>query len=171
MTFVLASVALTVLLMLASASDIRAGRVPNLLNAVVVSGGLLFQVLSPRAGDGWSSALAGLAVGFGILFPMYLFRLVGAGDVKLFAAAAVWIGPRDAVAAAMVTACAGAVLGAGWMLQRRGLAASAVAITQLFRAPSMLQLPPLERLDTMPYAVPVSVGILTLWFWPFLSKI
>jgi hypothetical protein len=35
----------------------------------------------------------------------------------------------------------------------------------------MLQLPPLERLDTMPYAVPVSVGILTLWFWPFLSKI
>ncbi|MEY4857549.1 MAG: hypothetical protein RL409_1450 [Gemmatimonadota bacterium] len=171
MTFVLASVALTVLLMLASASDIRARRVPNLLNAVVVSGGLLFQVLSPRAGDGWSSALGGLAVGFGIWFPMYLFRLVGAGDVKLFAAAAVWIGPRDAVAAAVVTACAGAVLGAGWMLQRRGLAASAVAITQLFRAPSMLQLPPLERLDTMPYAVPVSVGILTLWFWPFLSKI
>ena len=97
MTFVLASVALTVLLMLASASDIRARRVPNLLNAVVVSGGLLFQVLSPRAGDGWSSALGGLAVGFGIWFPMYLFRLVGAGDVKLFAAAAVWIGPRDAV--------------------------------------------------------------------------
>lgn len=171
MTFVLASVALTVLLMLASASDISARRVPNLLNAVAVSGGLLFQGLSPRAGDGWSSALAGLAVGFGIWFPMYLFRLVGAGDVKLFAAAAVWIGPRDAVAAAVVTACAGAVLGAGWMLRRRGLAASSVALTQLFRAPSMLQLPPLVRTDTVPYAVPVSVGILTLWFWPFLSKV
>jgi len=86
MIFVVASVALTVLLMLASASDIRARRVPNLLNAVVLSGGLLFQVLSPRAGDGWSSALAGLAVGFGIWFPMYLFRLVGAGETTTGAA-------------------------------------------------------------------------------------
>jgi prepilin peptidase CpaA len=171
MTYVLASVALTVLLMLASASDIRARRVPNPLNAVVLSGGLLFQLVSPRPGDGWSSALAGLAVGFAIWFPMYLFRLVGAGDVKLFAAAAVWVGPRDAVVAAMVTACAGAVLGAGWMLRRRGLAATSTALTQLFRAPSLLQLPPLERLETVPYALPVSVGILTLWFWPILSTL
>lgn len=169
MRCLIASLALTVLLMLASASDIRARRVPNWLNAVVLSAGLLHQLLSPRLGDGWSSALAGLAVGFGLWFPMYLFRLVGAGDVKLFAAAAVWLGPRDAVAAAVVTACAGAVLGAGWMIWRRGFTASYLSLTQLFRAPSLLQLPPMERRETVPYALPVSVGILTLWFWPILS--
>jgi prepilin peptidase CpaA len=171
MTILVASVALTVLLALASASDLRARRVPNALNGVILGAGVLFQVLSPRLGDGWSGAAGGLAVGYAIWFPMYLLRLIGAGDVKLFAAAAVWLGPRGAVAASLVTTVAGALLGAGWMLCRQGPAATIFQLSQMLRAPAQLQLPPVERQNTVPYALAVSVGILTLWFWPALSKL
>jgi prepilin peptidase CpaA len=169
MEITVASVALTVLLTLASVSDLRARRVPNALNLTVLGAGMLFQVVSPRLGDGWGSAFAGLAVGFAIWFPMYLFRLIGAGDVKLFAAAAVWIGPRGAVVAAVVTSVSGALLGAVWMVRRRGVSSTMIALIQLIRAPAALQLPSVERLDTVPYALAVSVGILTNWFWPLLS--
>jgi prepilin peptidase CpaA len=97
---------------------------------------------------------------------MYLFRLIGAGDVKLFAAAAVWIGPRGALTAALITALTGALLGAGWMLWRRGPTATIVTLMQLFQAPSQLQLPPVDRLQTIPYAIAVSVGVLSAWFRP-----
>jgi len=169
MEITVASVALTVLLTLASVSDLRARRVPNALNLTVLGAGMLFQVVSPRLGDGWGSAFAGLAVGFAIWFPMYLFRLIGAGDVKLFAAAAVWIGPRGAVVAAVVTSVSGALLGAVWMVRRRGVSSTMIALIQLIRAPAALQLPSVERLETVPYAFAVSIGILTNWFWPLLS--
>ncbi|HEU4352940.1 MAG TPA: prepilin peptidase, partial [Burkholderiales bacterium] len=78
---------LMALLVVAAVIDVRSGRVPNWL----VFGGalyaLIYNTISPLyARDiGVLFSLGGLAVGLAALLPAYLFRVMGAGDVKLMA--------------------------------------------------------------------------------------
>lgn len=60
-------------------------KIPNKLTVPAAVTGIGFHA----ATSGWSGlwyALTGLGTGFAILFILYVFRAVGAGDVKLFGA-------------------------------------------------------------------------------------
>ena len=61
-------------------------------------------------------ALSGLALGFSIWIMFHVAGGMGAGDVKLFAAAAAWLGPGGAWRAALVAALAGGVLSLGALI-------------------------------------------------------
>lgn len=77
--------ALAVLLVLSFYSDIKKSTIPN---KYVVPGailGLLYHSITAGV-SGVIFSAQGLAVGFGLLFLLYLFGALGAGDVKLFAA-------------------------------------------------------------------------------------
>ena len=103
---------LMALLVIAAVIDIKTGRIPNWL----VFGGalyaLVYNTMSPLyARDiGILFALGGLAVGLVALLPAYLFRVMGAGDVKLMAMVGAFIGAWATVGAVLATLVAGGVL-------------------------------------------------------------
>ncbi|MED5616228.1 A24 family peptidase [Janthinobacterium sp. P210005] len=92
--------------------DMRRRRIPNRL---VFSGALLGVLLNSVVWPGVTPAgpwlaLGGLAVGLGLLLPMYAMKALGAGDVKLMAMVGAFLGPRPAVFAVLCSLLAGGVL-------------------------------------------------------------
>ena len=86
----------------AAVVDMRTHRLPNVLTVPAFALGVVFHVIwgwvsegpwGAFAGLGWS--LAGFAVGFGILFVLWLIGGGGGGDVKFMGALGAWLGPRD----------------------------------------------------------------------------
>lgn len=59
---------------------------------------------------GWGAldGLAGLALGFALFFPMYLFGYMGAGDVKLLMAVGAWMGWKNCYHVAIASILLGA---------------------------------------------------------------
>jgi prepilin peptidase CpaA len=55
-------------------------------------------------------ALGGMAVGLAALLPAYVFRVMGAGDVKLMAMVGAFLGASATVGAVLATLVAGGVL-------------------------------------------------------------
>src|SRR5688500_1390477 len=108
------------LLLIAAVIDVRTSRIPNWL----VFGGalyaLIYNAISPLyARDiGILFALGGLAVGLAALLPAYLFRVMGAGDVKLMAMVGAFIGTSATVGAVLSTLIAGGVLAIALALWR-----------------------------------------------------
>lgn len=103
---------LLALLIVAAVSDAKTGRIPNWL----VFGGALYAVgynaffpLYP-SDIGIFSAAGGLAVGLLASLPAYLFRVLGAGDVKLMAMVGAFLGPWSTVGAVLSTLIAGGIL-------------------------------------------------------------
>ncbi|HMN10631.1 MAG TPA: prepilin peptidase [Gemmatimonadaceae bacterium] len=109
--------AFLLLVAFACVSDVRARRIPNALVAVLATAGIAFSVvrLAPLAGLG--SALSGMALGLAIWIAFYALGLLGAGDVKFFAAAAAWLGPAGAWRASLIAAAIGGVLAVGFLLR------------------------------------------------------
>src|SRR5215208_4679040 len=86
---------LMALLAWACAADLRRRRIPNVLVLTMLATGLALS-LAPRtdATPGMLGALRGFALGLVIWLPFHTLGLLGAGDVKLIAAAGAWLGPR-----------------------------------------------------------------------------
>jgi prepilin peptidase CpaA len=74
-------------------SDCRARRVPNALVAagLAAAAGCSLLRASPF-GIAPLQAMAGIAVGFFVLLPFFLLRVMGAADVKVFAVLGAWCG-------------------------------------------------------------------------------
>jgi len=62
--------------------------------------------------------VAGAMTGLVVWLPLWLMGFIGAGDVKFFVAAAVWLGPRATLGAALVSAIAGGILACVWLAIR-----------------------------------------------------
>lgn len=103
---------LTALLLVAAVIDVRTSRIPNWLVFAGALYGLAYNAISPLyARDiGILFALGGLAVGLAALLPAYLFRVMGAGDVKLMAMVGAFLGAWATVGAVLATLVAGGVL-------------------------------------------------------------
>lgn len=121
------------LLALAVWHDVKSRRIPNALVASGIAAGLLLQWLLP-SGFGFVNSwvpgalgvlagLEGLALGFASLFPLYLLRATGAGDVKLMAMVGAFAGPAEVLGAALLTFATGALLALAVALRQRVLRA------------------------------------------------
>ena len=113
------------LLLAVAVSDIRIQRIPNLYVLGIVLLYPLFVLTAPQAID-WRSGLvcfgAVLAVGFVL---SSVLRLMGAGDAKLLAAAALWTDGKLIVPFLMITAISGGMFAAYLLLRRYAKARSA----------------------------------------------
>ncbi|TIC85254.1 prepilin peptidase [Crenobacter intestini] len=110
------------LLVLAAALiDLKTFRIPNQLVLVGVALALLLSE-SPT-GVGWLDALQGLALGFALLLPFYLIRVMGAGDVKLMAMVGAFVGGDQILAVWLLTLLCGGVLSLALALRHRMLGA------------------------------------------------
>lgn len=157
----LAAAGLFVLLLLvACVSDVRTRRIPNELSAVLAVAGLLFSIGADPFVKGLLHGAGGLALGLALWLPSYAFRLLGAGDVKLFAAAGAWLGPMRTLEAALIGALVGGVLALLWMVWSRGMKGTAVTLWVARVSPSSLVQPRAGSVrGQLPYSVALSLGL------------
>lgn len=178
----LALTVLMVLLLLAMREDVRSHRIPNKLVLVGVVLGLGLNGLLPgglgfnsevSGGIGWLSALKGLALGIAVLFPIYLLRAMGAGDVKLMGMVGAFLGAGDLIGAVIATFIAGGVMALVVALWSRQLMNMLQNIKLMLfggllkmnagQLPTMNDLP--VSVAKLPYAVAITVGTLGYLMW------
>ena len=154
---------LLVFLIAAAVMDVRHRRVPNLLTGSLLVVGLLAAAWHVGALS-LSGAVFGACVGLIIWLPFWLMGLLGAGDVKFFAAACAWIGPSLAWRGSLAVALLGGLMGGVILVRRRGARSAAefgaFAVTNvavLVRDASTVQVGPAAR--SFPYAVPMAVVV------------
>jgi prepilin peptidase CpaA len=114
------TIALIAMLLTAAVIDVRSHRIPNWLTG----GGIVIALVFAAAGvapqqEGFLSSLGGMAAGLAMLLPMYLLRVMGAGDVKLMAMVGAFVGFPSIVYAVLFTFIAGGIAALSFALQRR----------------------------------------------------
>ena len=157
---VLAAVVLTALLACACASDLRTRKIPNKLVLVIAVLGIVYSIVAKSWAAGAVQAFGGIATGLAIWFPFYAVRMLGAGDVKLFAAAASWLGARTAVEAALWTALFGGAIALCVMMINTGVVLTMLRVMHAVRDPGSLREEPVSRARHMPYAFAITAGLL-----------
>ncbi|MDC7715131.1 prepilin peptidase [Vogesella sp. LYT5W] len=100
---------LTGLLLAAVFADMASRKIPNRLVFTGMIIGVLVQAFLP-SGDGFMPAFKGFLFGFGLFFPLYLLRVMGAGDVKLMAMVGCFTGSPAIFGVMLCTLLAGGVL-------------------------------------------------------------
>ena len=115
-----------VLLITLSVIDLKIGLLPNIYNALFALTGLAFHGLTEFLWLDIHDLALGALVGGGMLFIvrlaanfLYKADTLGLGDVKLLAAAGVWLGPQGILLAITAGAFAGVHHGAGALLASR----------------------------------------------------
>ena len=165
MTEVGTGVLLLLFLFAAVFTDIRERRIPNALTGAGLATGLLLAMLLPQ-GVGLKASLLGALTGLACFLPMYAFRAMGAGDVKLMAMSGAFLGPLDTFESVLWVLLAGGVLALLFALRRgvlrkvlgnvRTLFYSAAASVQLHNMPDFSDAPSSAKL---PYAVAIASGM------------
>lgn len=156
------------LLVLAAIGDIRTRRIPNMLVMILAVLGIAYSATNPVSVAGAARGLEGLATGFACWLPFYLFGWLGAGDVKLFAAAGAWLGPARAVEGSLLAALIGAVLALMWMLRSRGLRNAVETLGIAATLPGVLAEPHSSsgELRSLPYGVAMAAGAICVAWLP-----
>lgn len=166
----LAGAIYSVLLVTACVTDVRFRRIPNMLVVVLALTGFAFSMSIDTWSLGVLRALEGLALGFSIWIVFHIAGGMGAGDVKLFAAASTWLGPSGAWRAALVAALVGGVLSLGalaWQRRtREGVERVALAVSTLSLAPLGRTVPGERRTAYLPYGVALACGALIMAWIP-----
>jgi prepilin peptidase CpaA len=98
---------LEALLVAAAAIDWRTSRVPNALTFAGAAAAIVLAALP--GGIGVTASLLGAACAFALLLPLWMLRITGAGDVKLFAMVGAFIGIPGVLIALLFTSIAGGV--------------------------------------------------------------
>lgn len=168
--------------------DVKHQRIPNRLVFLGAGLGVALNTFLPEGwgfisqlpgGVGFLNAVLGLASGLVTLLPMYLFRVMGAGDVKLMAMVGAFLGVEDVVGAILATFLAGGVLSLGFawktgVLRRtlqniRFIIYSGAVKIAGGSVPTADDAP--ESTGRLPYAVAIAVGTLGYLVWKSIWKI
>lgn len=103
----------------AAATDLLTLTIPNRITLAVAAG---FFVVAPFAGLTWTAFLTHLGVGAAVLvlaIAMFSFNLIGGGDAKLLAAAALWMGSEQFLPYVSLVALCGGALAIAVLMYRR----------------------------------------------------
>ena len=118
-----------------AAIDLRCRRIPNVVSLTTAAAGLGLALtgvgaVTPRA------ALLGMGIGLLLMLPAHLIGGMGAGDVKLFAAAGAVLGSGQIVRAFLFVMIAGGVLALVVAARRGRLARTWAALGLLWGRPA-----------------------------------
>jgi prepilin peptidase CpaA len=107
---------LSAVLSWAAISDIASRRIPNIAVLGVLGLYAVWALLG--AGAGLGPALAAAAISFAVGYLLYFFNVMGAGDVKLFAATAPFVGLAYLPLFALATVLSGGAIAAISLIAR-----------------------------------------------------
>lgn len=153
----LALLAFAGLIFSAAISDILRFRIPNRISIALV---LLYPayLLSASQPVDWLSAIVVALACLSVGFLLFSIKACGAGDAKLFAAAALWAGPEMILPFGLYTTLAGGVMVLFMWLQHRLARAPSVAMVFQTTADAGFSKQP------MPYGAAIAVGGLYVAF-------
>jgi prepilin peptidase CpaA len=149
---------LVVLVLAATATDLRHRRIPNTLTAPAVLLGILVQT-GLGGMEGGASSLAGTGLAIGMLAFPFAFGWLGGGDVKLLAAIGALKGPEFLLYTCLLTALFGGLFAAVSLFRMRTLR---LAMTHLFLSwyvPVTAEMQALSQ-HRLPYAPAIALGTL-----------
>lgn len=162
------TLALLLLLVSAAIFDVRSHRIPNRLVLAGLGFGLAYSAFVPFWGQhGLLWALGGAAFGFGVLFPFWLLRMMGAGDVKLMAAVGSLLGLDDVPMALLVSLATSGVFAIAISLHKGRLGDMLANVGRIFRvggialatgAPVTVARSGWDSVGKLAFAVPMAVG-------------
>jgi prepilin peptidase CpaA len=169
----------TLFLILAAVIDGFELKVPNWLTFPMIVSGWLYSAWAAGAtGDPWyvglGCSMVGMAVGLGLLLPLYAIGGMGAGDVKLLAGLGAWMGATHTLYAFCVTAIAGAVLSIAMVMWRRAWRKHTNQLWMILveiltvRDPHQLSTIAAQRKSSMlllPYGIPMAIGSIAYFAW------
>lgn len=155
-------------LVTACVSDLRVRRIPNRLVLWFAVLGLLYSVATHPWRVGAMRAGEGLALGLALWFPFYLMHWIGAGDVKLFAAASAWLGAALALRAAVLAALIGGAFSLVWMIAAQGWWVTLVRVRYglIDRPDSAVVMADATRRRRIPYGVAMAAGLIAAAWLP-----
>jgi len=157
------------LLLCACVSDMQRRRIPNSIAGLLAATGFAYSAAaSATPSRALVISVAGLLLGLVLWLPFYVVRWLGAGDVKLFAAAGAWLGPARSLEGALISALAGGVLAVIWMLFAYGLNGTAVSAALAIAHPRQVAN---HAVDTksrraIPYGVALAIGAMAAALFP-----
>jgi prepilin peptidase CpaA len=159
-----------VLVSVASITDLRSRRVPNVLTLTAPVLAFAYHGFS----YGWPGlvmSLGGWVVGLLLFLPLFALRGIGGGDVKLLAAVGAWLGPMPTVWVALFTALAGGLLAivvSAYHGYTRQAFTNVWGLLSYWRVMGIRPHPAMmlesSKSPRLPYAVPMAAGLgLALW--------
>lgn len=163
------AVALLVVVLLASAYDLRYRRIPNTLTASSACMGFILN-LSFFGLHGLLLSTEGLLLALLVYLPFYLLKGMGAGDVKLMAALGALVGPAHWFFILLGTAFAGGLAGAAYAFVKGRLSETCCNLYFLVKDLAQLRAPHLTNPGLnfrnpsslrMPHGVIIAVGSLS----------
>ena len=107
------------LLLVAAINDVKTHKIPNWISVALLIGFLLFSLF-----DGLSLTTIAIHMGVGLSvlmcgFILFAFNIIGGGDAKLLASAAIWMGPAAALPFGFLTVFAGGIFSFAVIIFRR----------------------------------------------------
>lgn len=162
-----AGIVFSAILIAAAVGDLRTRRIPNKLVAVLAVLGIAYSVARAPVMPGLFQAGGGLLAGLACWILFYALGWLGAGDVKLYAAAGAWLGPGRAAEGALIGALFGAVLSLIWMAKSQGMKGAAETLGMAAATPEMLTPDSHSgKRSTLPYGVAIAFGALWAAWMP-----
>jgi len=144
--------------------DFRGHRIPNWLTY----SGLIAALVARIGLGGWTElrgGLAGMLFAGGIFFLLFLLGGMGGGDVKLMAAVGAWVGLAQVGILLVVSAIAGGLLAAGYVLVHKKMFESLRNVAELVRHHLTEGFAPHPTLNVrqagtlrLPYGLAIAIG-------------
>ena len=107
----------------AAASDVKTQRIPNILPAAGMLAGIIYS-----AAGGMETLIDGIwggAIPLMLLAVFFIFRMIGAGDIKLLMTLGIWLGGRKSLKLLLYTFITAAVFALIRIMASGGLASGA----------------------------------------------
>ena len=159
---------LFVLLLVASISDYCTYKIPNCLTAGGIFFALIYNTAVPFYRDhGFLWALGGMVIGFLVMLPCYVIRVMGAGDVKLMAMVGAFLGVSDAISAILYSLIVGGVAAIGFalfnkvfirMLSNVKSAAQTMMVSAIGGFKPDLHIEAGKSVGKLPYGICIAIG-------------
>jgi len=162
---------LTVLLLAASATDLRAQKIPNYLTFPAIVAALCYHGLTQGL-DGLLFGLAGLGLGLALMIVPFFLGVMGAGDVKLLAAVGAWLGALGVFTSFLFTSLFGGIYAFIVLLFHRDVLKYALknlwSTLMVFLATGRFSWTKLDTIRPLPrlcYGLAIAIGTVVAMFY------
>lgn len=166
---------LSVFLAIVAYYDIRYNRIPNWLNVSGVLVGIIYNLLAHQI-DGLLQSVGGLFAGGIIMLILYIFKALGAGDVKMFAAIGAITGVLFTLYSMMYTIIFAGILALIILVFTKTLFIKiTLALIHIFEAIKKSSLTPLDDFkknvsNRFPFIYAVIPGVIVAYYYMYIVQ-